>query len=205
MSAGTESARRPVLEPEAADEPTQALWFGTRIVCGSTAFFFLPFVYAYFYLRAVDPRSTWKPPGIDAPLLGGVAVAACAVAWALSAHLAARGARNDAHGRALSAGWTSVGIGLATIAVQAIAYSRLGFGPTDGGFASVYVASTGAFLLVLLFATVWLETVLVAFHRTKAEPEGLPLEQVHRLEAFAFYASFLAGIAVFLFVILYLV
>lgn len=204
MSAGVEGRGRPVLEPEAADEPTQALWFGTRLVCGSTAFFFLPFVYAYFYLRAVDSSDVWKPVGVDPPLWAGVAVTGCALVGAVLAHVAARGARSHAHGRALGAGWAAFAIGLAAIVVQVGAYFRLGFGPMDGGFASVYLAATATFALVLFFATIWLETVLVAFHRTKAAPDGLPLEQVRRLEAFGFYATFLAGIAVFLFVILYL-
>jgi heme/copper-type cytochrome/quinol oxidase subunit 3 len=193
-----------VLEPEAADEPTQALWFGTRLVCGSTAFFFLPFVYAYFYLRAVDPSDLWKPAGIDPPLWVGVAVTGCALVAAGLAHIAARGAGNHAHGRALGAGWAAFALGLAAVVVQVAAYSRLGFGPMDGGFASVYVAATAAFALVLLFAAIWLETVLVAFHRTKDVPDGLPLEQVRRLEAIAFYAAFLAAIGLFFFVILYL-
>jgi heme/copper-type cytochrome/quinol oxidase subunit 3 len=204
VSSGVEPSGRPVLEPEAADEPTQALWVGTRLVCGSTAFFFLPFVYAYFYLRAVDPSGVWKPAGVDAPLWAGVAVTVCALVGAVLAHVAARGARSHAHGRALAAGWTAFALGIAAIVVQVGAYSRLGFGPMDGGFASVYIGATAALALVLFFATIWLETVLVAFHRTKAAPDGLPLEQVRRLEAFAFYASFLAGVAVFLFVILYL-
>jgi len=205
MSATAKTEGRPVLEPEAADEPTQALWFGTRIVCGSTAFFFFPFVYAFFYLRSVDPGDTWKPAGVDAPLWAGVAVTACALGWAVIAQFAAHEARRHAHGHALGAGWTVVGLGVTATVIQGLAYARLGFGPTDGGFASVYVAATGALILVLLLATLWLETVLVAFHRTKEDPEGLPLEQVRRLEAFAFYAGFLTVIALLLFVILYLV
>lgn len=204
MSAGIEDSGHPVLEPEAADEPTQALWVGTRLVCGSTAFFFLPFVYAYFYLRAVDPNDAWKPAVVDPPLWAGVAVTACALIWAFLAQVAARGAEAHAHGRALGAGWAAFGVGLAAIVLQGVAYAGLGFGPTDGGFASVYLAATGALALVLFFATMWLETVLVAFHRTKASPDGLPLEQVRRMQAFAFYSAFLTGIAVVLFVILYL-
>ena len=204
MSAGVEPSGRPVLEPEAADEPTQALWVGTRLVCGSTAFFFLPFVYAYFYLRAVDPNDLWKPAGVDPPLWAGIAVTGCALVSTVLAHVAARGARSHAHGRALGAGWAAFALGLAAVIVQVGAYFQLGFGPTDGGFASVYVAATATLALVLFFAAIWLETVLVAFHRTKAAPDGLPLEQVRRLEAFAFYAAFLAGVALFLFVMLYL-
>jgi heme/copper-type cytochrome/quinol oxidase subunit 3 len=204
VSAGIEGRGRPVLEPEAADEPTQALWVGTRLVCGSTAFFFLPFVYAYFYLRAIDPNDAWKPAAVDAPLWAGVAVTTCFLVWAVLAQIAARGAGAHAHGRALGAGWAAFAVGLAAIVLQGVAYARLGFGPTDGGFASVYLAATGALALVLFFATMWLETVLVAFHRTKSAPDGLPLEQVRRMHAFAFYATFLAGIAVVLFVILYL-
>ena len=205
MSAGAESrARPPVLEPEAADEPTQALWVGTRLVCGSTAFFFLPFVYAFFYLRAVDTSDAWKPAGIETPLWAGIAVTTCALGWALLARLAAGDAMRHAHGRALGAGWAAFAVGLLAIVLQGAAYARLGFGPADGGFASVYVAASGALVLVLFLATMWLETVLVAFHRTKADPEGLPLEQVRRLQAFAFYSAFLAGIALVFFVILYL-
>lgn len=205
MSSGTEPLARPALEPESADEPTRALWAGVRLVCGATAFFFFPFVYAFFYLRAIDSHAAWRPAGVEPPLWVGIVAIILVVKWSGLARVAYRAARRHAHRRALVAGWASLASGLAAIVVQVVGYASLGFGPASGAYASVYVAATGALALVLLGATIWLETVVVALHRTDLAPDGLPLEHVKRLQAIAFYALFLTGVAVVLFVLLYVV
>ena len=44
--------------------------------------------------------------------------------------------------------------------LQAIAWSQQGFGPTDGGFASVYFGWTAFLWLFVLLTLFWLETVI---------------------------------------------
>ena len=55
------------------------------------------------------------------------------------------------------------------VGVQCWQYTDLGFGPGDGGYASVYLGWTGLFTIFVFGAMVWLETLLVGVRRTTAE------------------------------------
>ena len=93
----------------------------------------------------------------------------------------------------------SLALGLAAVALQIVAYVRLGFGPTDGGYASVYVSWTGLGALFGLATMLWLETFLASSLRGAADEARGP-----RLAAFAFYWAFFAGLSVVMWVCLYL-
>src|SRR5215469_12614666 len=57
------------------------------LLAGATAFFFIAFVFAYFYLRALNNGGMWKPKGVDASVGWGTAVVACYVVSALLVRL----------------------------------------------------------------------------------------------------------------------
>ena len=113
---------------------------------------------------------------------------------------------------------------IASVAIQIVGWATQGFGPTEGGFASVYVGWTGFQALFAFGLAYWLETTLATSiryrktlrgapspgeasgdpHRTEPDIED-PLSLVRpALEAMSFYALFFAVIAVIAWVILYL-
>jgi hypothetical protein len=57
------------------------------LLAGATAFFFVSFLFAYFYLRALNNGGMWKPTGVDASVGWGTAVVACYVLSALLVRL----------------------------------------------------------------------------------------------------------------------
>ena len=83
-----------------------------------------------------------------------------------------------------------------------IEYTQLGFGPTDGGFASVFVGWTGLLGVVVLLAMVWLETIVAASFRNGSRSPGSSQVDV---DAVFFYVAFLAILGAFTFSFLYLV
>ncbi len=110
--------------------------------------------------------------------------------------------------------------------LQVVAWTQQGFGPADGGFASVYFGWT-AYLFLFVFCTLfWLETVLATSIRYRGWHEGKrtvgpgqasgdayreghdirdPVSLVRaEIEALSFYWTFLAGTAVLAWVVLYL-
>jgi hypothetical protein len=105
-----------------------------------------------------------------------------------------------------------------------VTWTQQGFGPADGGFASVYFGWTAFQFLFVLGTLFWLETTLAMSFRYRRIPSGAP-EPGHasgdpyraahdirdplslvraELVALSFYWIFLAGIAVLGWVVLYL-
>jgi hypothetical protein len=116
-------------------------------------------------------------------------------------------------------------VGIAGLVLQVIAWTQEGFGPTDGGFASVYFGWTAFLFLFVLGTLLWLEmSVATSFRYRNVESEALapgeasgdsdrtahdirdPLSLVRaELVGLTFYWTFLAGIAVVSWIVLYLI
>jgi heme/copper-type cytochrome/quinol oxidase subunit 3 len=190
----------PEMEPEAPGLQQRNHWVGVRLLVSSTVFLFLPFVFAYVYLASLNTSGLWRPGQIAPPLGWGIAillaVVACAalVAWARSEAAGGRGA--NARLLALLA----LPVGLLAIVFQIVEYARLDFGPTDGGFASVFVGWSGLFAVTVLAALVWLEVVVATAYRGAADAGTTRSD----LEVVSFFLTFLAGLGAFTFAFLYL-
>jgi heme/copper-type cytochrome/quinol oxidase subunit 3 len=149
-------------ELQAADRMPANVAVGIRLWAGATIFFFLGPFFAYLYLRSLNSADLWRPAGIDPPQAWGAAIVALTVASSVALVLAARAFGDPARGRWLPLGGLSLLLGLVAVLLQVVEYARLGFGPTDGGYASVFVTWTGLTALFVLATMLWLET-LVAY------------------------------------------
>ena len=214
-----------VVEEEPPEVLGRNLVSAGYLLAGATAFFFIAFVFAYFYLRSLNSAGMWKPSHVDASIGWGTAVVAC---YALSAVLVRLGLTDH---RALRRrqwrlkGLIALLIGVIGLVLQVLDWTHEGFGPADGGFASVYFGWT-AFLFLFVFCTLlWLEMTLATSVRyrkmeTGAPPPGHASGDPHRtghdirdplslvraeLVGLSFYWTFLAGIAVVSWIILYLI
>jgi heme/copper-type cytochrome/quinol oxidase subunit 3 len=214
---GSSSPERPVArlraaELQAADLMPANLSAGIRLWAGATVFFFLGPFFAYLYLRSLNSADLWRPAGIDPPQVLGALTMALAVASSLALVLAARAFDGAAHRRWLTFGWLALVLGLGSVALQIAAYTQLAFGPTDGGYASVFVGWTGLTALFTLGTMVWLETLLAygirsrkQFPQAEDDPHSPPALIRPRIAALAFYWPFLAGLGVVMWIFLYLV
>jgi heme/copper-type cytochrome/quinol oxidase subunit 3 len=211
VSARDAAARVPP-ELQAHDLVPANLGVGIRLWAGATVFFFLGPFFAYLYLRALNSLDQWRPEGIDPPQFLGAAIMVLAVASSIALALAARAFGGAAHGRWLPLGWLALGLGLGSVALQVVEYFRLGFGPMDGGYASVFAAWTGLTALFTLGTMVWLETLLAYGLRVRGRASGAEDDPrspssliAPRLSALAFYWAFVAALAVVMWIFLYLV
>lgn len=188
----------PLAEPPEVHE--RNLWIGARILAGSTIMFFLAFVFAYFYLRSLNTSGKWQPPGVDPPQAYGAVIVGLFAASAASFVYAAYGARNGR--RWLAAAGLSLVLGLAGCVLQAFEYAHLGFGPQDGGYASVFIGWTLFFVVFVLAAMYWVEILLAEGLRNRqASGAHVPAG----LGDAAFYWALLAVIGVLAWAILYLI
>ncbi len=220
-----ESTGYEVVEGEPPELMARNLSSAGHLLASATVFFFLAFVFAYFYLRSLNSAGMWKPKGVDASVAWGSVIVALQVASAglvrigLVDHRAARRPQWRAKGSA------ALALGIAALVIQAIAWTHQGFGPVDGGYASVYFGWT-AFMFLFVFGTMyWLETVLATSFRYRKVPAGAPADPGQasgdpyrkgtdirdplslvrpQLVALSFYWTFLAAICVLTWVVLYL-
>ncbi len=155
----------PYVEPPELERRIQSL--GSILLAAATAFFFIAFLFAFLYLRALNSHGLWgagKPHHhVQASLGLGIAILVCVLVGVAAARAAVM----------LPALWRPAAgatllLGLAAIALQCWQWANLGFGPGDGGYASVYLGWTGLFTIFVLGAMYWLETITVTAVRTRA-------------------------------------
>lgn len=204
---------------------------GAHLLASATAFFFLAFLFAYFYLRSLNNANLWHPKHVDAPQALGAVVMALTVASALAVRTAVPDVRAVAHDMRRRTTWrwkclAGLVLGVVSLVLQVVAWTSSDFGPADGGYASVYYGWTAFMFLFVVGALYWLETLVATgwryrdleshAHLTPGEASGDPHRTGHDIaeplwgvvygvESASFYWSFLAGLGVVMWVILYLV
>jgi heme/copper-type cytochrome/quinol oxidase subunit 3 len=197
MNASSHTPGDVLAEPPEVQE--RNIWLGVRVMAGVTIMFFLAFVFAYFYLRSLNNGGHWRPTGIDPPQGYGAAIVALFALSAASfayAGWAARSARTW-----LPIAGIALALGIAGCVVQGFEYANLGFSPTKGGYASVFLGWTVLFTAFVLVAMYWVEIVFATGVRHGRRREAyVP----HGLDAASFYWALLATIGVIAWVILYL-
>jgi heme/copper-type cytochrome/quinol oxidase subunit 3 len=194
------SAPADATEPPEVFERNMAV--GGRILAAGLAFFFVAFLFAFFYLRALDSNGKWKPhnwnpgQGWGVPILlcvvGSVLVYAYAV-WSLQ--------RGDGSTWRLGAG-AALLLGFAALVIQAVEYTQLSFGPGDGGFASVFYGWTGLYAVFVLGMMYWLETQLA--QTVRESQAALPLVRPSA-EALRLNWAVIGAVGLVAYILLYLV
>jgi heme/copper-type cytochrome/quinol oxidase subunit 3 len=216
-----------VVEAEAPEVLARNLVTAGHLLASATAFFFLAFVFAYFYLRSINNHDMWRPKHIDPSVPWGTAIVACLVLSAIVLRLGLADHRADRRDQWRWKGIVAFLLGFLALVLQVVAWTELGFGPADGGYASVYVGWTAFYFLFVLMGLYWLETVLATSWRYRGWASGTatvapgeasgdphreaddirdPVSLVRaELGSLSFYWTFLVGIGVLTWVVLYLI
>ena len=147
------------------------LGVGARLLASATAFVFVAFVFAFFYLRAVNSHGLWRPAHVK-PLQGyGIAVLLCTLAAAVIFDLARRTLNSGAERGWRAGAGAALVLGIAVVALQVIEYTAIDFKTAGGGYASVFWGFTLVFLLFWLGALYWVETLFAqSIRRPPASP-----------------------------------
>jgi heme/copper-type cytochrome/quinol oxidase subunit 3 len=195
-----------VLAPADATEPPEVfernIAVGGRILAAGLAFFFVAFLFAFLYLRALDSNGKWNQRDLNPGQGWGVPILICVLASVLVYALAVRSLQRGG-GRVwrLGAG-SSLLLGFSALVIQAVEYTQLSFGPGDGGFASVFFGWTGLYAAFVLGMMYWLETQLAQTVR-EGEP-ALPLVRPS-VEALRLNWGVLGAVGLVAYILLYLV
>jgi heme/copper-type cytochrome/quinol oxidase subunit 3 len=175
-----------------------AAWLGAA----GQAFFFVAFLFAFFYLRALNTNGRWNVHHIHPSRGYGVAILVCVLGSIAACGYGAwvtRSPNTLAWRLALGA---AIVLALAAIGLQAAQYPNLSFGPGEGGFASVFFGWTGLFALNVLAVVYWLVSMLAE----TLNPAGRTLELIRpTAESLTLYWGVLGLIEILAFILLYLV
>ncbi len=212
-----------VVEREPPEVMARNLRIAAHLWSSATAFFFAAFLFAYFYLRSLDSSSVWRPKHVDPSVTLGTLATLALVAAAIVLRLGLADHRGDRRPAWRTKGVVTVVLLAVAVALQIVEWSTQGFGPTDGPYASVYLGWTGLLTIFVVGLAFWVETtVAISIRyrgaRREALPEGEgsgdadrsepdiddPVSLVRpELEAVSFFATFLAGIGVVSWFVLY--
>jgi hypothetical protein len=203
------------IPPEPPDVGARALFVAGRLLAGASTFFFLAFVFAYFYLRSLNQNHQWHLARVKPEQGLGVAIVVCVLLSGALAILAARQMKAQSRGW-LAPACGALVLGLAAVALQCVEYTVQPFGPTDGGYASVFCAWTSFYAVATLATMYWLETQVATELRARRVPGHLLDEETGgdikdpdlliapALDACVFFWSYLAALGALAYVVLYL-
>jgi heme/copper-type cytochrome/quinol oxidase subunit 3 len=213
-----------VVERESPEILGANLRIGAHLLSSATAFFFVPFLFAYFYLRSLDHHAVFRPKHVAPSATLGTLAAAAIIGAAVLLWLGAIDHRADRRPAWRRKGAAAMLLLVASVGLQIGEWATQGFGPTDGAYASVYVGWTGVQVLFVLGLVFWLETTLATSIRFRNAPWGTtapagatgdsnragpdihdPLSLVRpELDALASFAITLGAVALITWFILYL-
>ena len=174
---------------------------GSYLLAAAATFFFVSFLFAFLYLRALNNNGLWAGPNghhVSVPTGSGIAILVCVLGSVALARLAIVELRGRARSFWLPAGAAALLLGLAAVAVQCWQYTDLGFGTEEGGYASVYLGWTGFFSIVVFAAMLWLEMILATAWRNPV----LPKPERDLSSFFVFWAT-LGAVEIATFILLY--
>ena len=173
---------------------------GARLLCGTAAFFFAAFVFAYFYLRSLDVHGSWKIGPVHPSIGLGVAIVVALILSGAALRVAVARPALD-----LPAASVALALALLALVLQVVEWTTLGFGPVSGAYASVFIGWTVMYAVLALACIYWIETQVATIWRARREGPGMggPSTVATNLEACAFFWTFYVAIGVLAFVILY--
>jgi heme/copper-type cytochrome/quinol oxidase subunit 3 len=199
------------IQSEPPEWQPRAIWIGGRLLCGSISFFFASFLFAFFYLQALDVNHNWKIGAVHPSKGLGVAVMALFLFGAVVYRLSAKRPEIDV----LLAGVMAILFSLVAVGLQFFEYTKLDFGASQGGYAAVFYGWTSLYAIVALLGIYWIEIQIASLWRVRREGEraealeGVAVNEAEVLragiEASSFYWAYFVAIGVLAYIVLYIV
>jgi heme/copper-type cytochrome/quinol oxidase subunit 3 len=190
-----------------AEQRPRNLRLGSRLFVAADSFVFAAFLFGYLYLRSLNSHGMWRPPHTSPSLALGAITLATVVGSAAVLIVAIRSLHD---GRASAwRGGALAALGLCLIAVVAQGWQLFdpGFSPSAaGGYGSIFVGFTAAFLAHLVGAAYWLETVIVSpsMPGSARAGGGDPVLAEAEARSYATFALLLAGVEIVAFILIYI-
>jgi heme/copper-type cytochrome/quinol oxidase subunit 3 len=191
-------AERPELE-------SRIVSVGSYLLSAGTMFFFIAFLFAFFYLRALNSNGLWgggtRGHHVPTTLTSGIAILVCMLVSVVLVRVAVVELRGSSRTLWWPACMGALLLGLAAVAIQCWQYTDLAFGTSEGGYADVYLGWTGFLTIFAFGAMLWLETILATARRAPAKAP----EVEATVASFAVFWTTLGLVEIVAFILLYAV
>jgi heme/copper-type cytochrome/quinol oxidase subunit 3 len=188
---------------------TGNLTIGSRLVASGTAFVFMSFLFAFFYLRAVNSNGLWRPKDVTPVQSWGIAVLVLTLLSTVTFDLARREVVGGIEPRWRSGSIAALALAVLVVVAQGVEYATITFRTDQGGWAAVFWGWTLVQLLFWLGAIYWIETMVAqTLRRPPASArEGTGGTELLRpsADACTVYLYTMSAIAIIAYVLLYLV
>jgi heme/copper-type cytochrome/quinol oxidase subunit 3 len=188
---------------------TGNLTIGSRLFASGAAFLFVSFLFAFFYLRAVNSNGLWRPKGVTPVQSWGIAVLVLTILSTAAFDLARRHVVGGIEPRWRSGSIAALALAVLVVVAQGVEYATITFRTDQGGWAAVFWGWTLAQLLFWLGAIYWIETMVAqTLRRPPASArEGTGGTELLRPSADAcmVYLYTMSAVAIIAYILLYLV
>jgi heme/copper-type cytochrome/quinol oxidase subunit 3 len=193
-----------------------ASWTASRLALGGLSFLFGAFVFAYFYLRSVNSHGRWHGSGYHPPsILIGTFIMFMVLVSASVQFIGTQRIKAGHKQEWQIWGVAAFVIGLGAVALQIIELLFLPFWPGSSGYSSVFVGFYAVFVVVVLTAMIWLETLLarsrfipaLAFvEQPPTYPETFTVQRFQaNLSAFTLSWNYIAVAAILFWILFYVI
>jgi heme/copper-type cytochrome/quinol oxidase subunit 3 len=202
----------PLFEDDVYEDQCEiaSFWTGSRLLVAGSLFLYGTFVFAYFYLRALNNHNDWRVGSQTPSVAIGTVVAILVVASALVHYLGAR--RLQIGGRAdwLFGSAASMTLMVVACGLQVWQMTRLPFHAGSSGYTSVFVAMMPVYIIYMVGSVYWLETLAAqavvrgdtVFVETLEGPMDVPKFGA-QVEGFIVFSGFMALMAIMIYVLFY--
>ncbi len=190
-------------------------WTGARLAAGGMSFLFGCFVFAFFYLKALNSHGLWYTSASRPQLWLGTLIMVLVVASALLQWAVLQMIKRGNKSAWMAGAVVALVLGLAAVVCSILQLMYIPFWPGASGFASVFVGFTPVFLTFAFCAMAWLEILIM---RARPIPQISFVEQpptfaeafaVQRFQAalssFTFVWNYLAAVALVAWILFYFV
>jgi heme/copper-type cytochrome/quinol oxidase subunit 3 len=178
------------------------LWAGVRLWVGADAFFFLGFVFAFFYLRALDSNDMFRDPHDHQSTAVGTAVLVATLGCTVLVRYGVGRLRagDDLGWRRAAA--VALALAVAAVVLQIVQYSQFGLDrKVYQGYGSIFLCWTTAYVIHLVAAGAWLEALFAQSLRER----GAAVPIAGSAAACLVFWEFMAVVGAVMYVCLYLV
>lgn len=131
----------------------------TKLWIAAQAFFWTAFIFTFFYLQQLNSNHQWDPHGVKPSLVYGSLVFGLLVLGLVLYAVGRQGLHRLGEREWILGAGIALLLGLASAALQCTEWTQVGFNPTQGGYASIFFAWTGFYVVNLVAMMYWLWTL----------------------------------------------
>lgn len=188
-----------------------SFWSGSRLLVAASLFLYGTFVFAYFYLRALNMHGAWRVGNQHPSMILGTLVGLCIIGAALIHYGGARRLQVGAKSDWFVAAGLSFGLVASACGLQIWEMTRLPFHPASSAYAGLFIAWMPIYIIYMFGQMYWIETLIA---QAVARPATVMIETTEgplvmprfgaNVEGYILFSWFMAFGAVLIWILFYI-